>query len=124
MSNRLPLLCRAAVFAFLVSAPASSAPCASGLDEVELALPPDLPAAPQVAALAIDDPLGVLRVRPSAGAVIVAGDAPPPPGLDEAWLAGREARDGAPTAYVCRGVTCSLPITEPGELAPLEAPPA
>ncbi|MDG1367254.1 MAG: alpha-(1-_3)-arabinofuranosyltransferase family protein [Acidimicrobiales bacterium] len=43
-------------------------------DEVELALPPDLAPPPQVAALAIDDPLGILRVRPAAGALIVAGD--------------------------------------------------
>lgn len=43
-------------------------------DEVELALPADLPPPPQVAALAIDDPLGVLRLRPAVGALIVAGD--------------------------------------------------
>jgi len=44
------------------------------VDEVELALPADLASPPQVAALAVDDPLGVVRVRPAAGAVIVAGD--------------------------------------------------
>ncbi|MEE2979982.1 MAG: thioredoxin domain-containing protein, partial [Pseudomonadota bacterium] len=30
--------------------------------------------------------------------------------------AGKTAIDGAPTAHVCRGATCSLPITEPDEL--------
>jgi uncharacterized protein YyaL (SSP411 family) len=30
---------------------------------------------------------------------------------------GKGARHGKPTAYVCRGMTCSLPITEPEELA-------
>ncbi|MFP6743945.1 MAG: thioredoxin domain-containing protein, partial [Alphaproteobacteria bacterium] len=30
--------------------------------------------------------------------------------------AGKTAIDGAPTAYVCRGATCSLPITAPDGL--------
>ena len=30
--------------------------------------------------------------------------------------AGKNARDGKATAYVCRGMTCSLPITDPDEL--------
>ena len=30
--------------------------------------------------------------------------------------AGKSASDGKATAYVCRGMTCSLPITEPDEL--------
>lgn len=32
-------------------------------------------------------------------------------------LADRIAVDGHPTAYVCRGFTCRLPITEPAALA-------
>jgi uncharacterized protein YyaL (SSP411 family) len=32
-------------------------------------------------------------------------------------LAGKTARDGAATAYVCRGGTCTEPVTDPGALA-------
>ncbi len=45
--------------------------------------------------------------------VVGPGDALP----DGHPAAGKEPRDGQPTAYVCRGTTCSLPITEPDELA-------
>jgi uncharacterized protein YyaL (SSP411 family) len=31
--------------------------------------------------------------------------------------AGKAAIDGKATAYVCRGETCSLPVTEPAQLA-------
>jgi uncharacterized protein len=36
--------------------------------------------------------------------------------------AGKAAVDGKPTAYVCRGETCSLPVTDANELARLLAP--
>jgi uncharacterized protein YyaL (SSP411 family) len=45
---------------------------------------------------------------------VVAPDDPLPDGHP---AAGKGARHGKPTAYVCRGMTCSLPITEPEELA-------
>jgi uncharacterized protein YyaL (SSP411 family) len=32
-------------------------------------------------------------------------------------LEGRSLQGGKPTAYVCRGYTCELPVTEPRELA-------
>ncbi len=43
------------------------------------------------------------------------------PGATPKWLApelleGREARGGAPTAYICRGRVCSLPANEPDSL--------
>ncbi len=39
-------------------------------------------------------------------------------------LADRIAIDGRPTAYVCRGFICRLPVTDPGALAALLAEPA
>ena len=39
-----------------------------------------------------------------------------PEAVDPAWIQGRAAVDGRATAYVCRGVTCSLPVTDPEEL--------
>ena len=44
-----------------------------------------------------------------------------PPALDPSWLAGRDAPEGRPTAWVCRGTACSLPVTAPDDLAPLDA---
>jgi uncharacterized protein YyaL (SSP411 family) len=54
--------------------------------------------------LAPDD--AVLVVRP--------GDRPGH--VDAAWLEGRGPVAGRAAAYVCRGVTCSLPVTDPDEL--------
>jgi uncharacterized protein YyaL (SSP411 family) len=34
-----------------------------------------------------------------------------------ALLKGREARDGKPTAYVCRSYTCEEPVSDPAKLA-------
>jgi len=46
-------------------------------------------------------------------AVIVAAPGSSPLGLDPSWLQGRTAVSNRPTAYLCRGTTCSLPITDP-----------
>jgi uncharacterized protein YyaL (SSP411 family) len=54
-------------------------------------------------------------------AVVVAAPGEAPLLVDPSWLAGREARGGLATAYVCRGTTCSLPITDASQLAPLPA---
>jgi hypothetical protein len=48
--------------------------------------------------------------------VAVPGSAPPA-GLAPSWLAGREPQGGRPTAWICRGVTCSLPILDPDAIA-------
>ncbi len=55
-------------------------------------------------------------LRPEDAVVVVAPGEPAPSAVAESWLAGREAEDGRPTAYVCRGTTCSLPIQDPAEL--------
>lgn len=46
------------------------------------------------------------------GIVAVAAEATPAIPL----LADRDARDGRPTAYVCRGFVCQAPVTDPAEL--------
>jgi uncharacterized protein YyaL (SSP411 family) len=56
---------------------------------------------------------GLLRPE---DAVVLAPSGQAPPGVDPAWLAGRAPVGGRATAYVCRGVTCSLPVTDPEEL--------
>ncbi len=38
-------------------------------------------------------------------------------GADVPWMADRPAVDGRPTAYVCEGFTCQLPVTSAGALA-------
>ncbi len=53
----------------------------------------------------------VLQVEPGA---------PAPKGVAASWVKGRDPEGGQPTAYVCRGTTCSLPITEPGGFATLD----
>ena len=58
-----------------------------------------------------------LRARralaPEDAVVLVAPGQAHPAGLSPTWLAGREAVGGRPTAYLCRGSSCSLPITDP-----------
>ncbi len=48
--------------------------------------------------------------------VVVAPAGAAPGALDPSWLAGKTLVAGAPAAYVCRGVTCSLPITNPAAI--------
>ena len=60
-------------------------------------------------------------LAPEDGVIVVAPGAAPPASLDPAWLLGRDAVGGRPTAYICRGTTCSLPVTDPAALAPLAA---
>jgi uncharacterized protein YyaL (SSP411 family) len=53
------------------------------------------------------------RLRPP-GAVVVSGE-PDAAGLP--LLADRPLLHGRPTAYICRGMVCDLPRTDPGDLA-------
>jgi uncharacterized protein YyaL (SSP411 family) len=52
-------------------------------------------------------------------AVVVAAPGSAPPGLDPSWLDGRGLVEGRTAAYLCRGTTCSLPVTDPDALAAL-----
>jgi uncharacterized protein YyaL (SSP411 family) len=47
----------------------------------------------------------------------VAAEGDPSAGDEIALLAGRVARDGRPTAYVCENFECKLPVTGPEELS-------
>jgi uncharacterized protein YyaL (SSP411 family) len=58
--------------------------------------------------------LDLARRSPRPGAVVVAGD-PDAPGVS--LLADRPLSEGRPTAYVCRGMVCDLPVTDPDALA-------
>jgi uncharacterized protein YyaL (SSP411 family) len=55
-------------------------------------------------------------LRPDDAIVVVGPGETAPTGIAEDWLFGRTAVDGRPTAYVCRGTACSLPVHEPAEL--------
>jgi uncharacterized protein YyaL (SSP411 family) len=55
--------------------------------------------------------------------VVVAPGAAPPASLDADWVRGRDAVGGRATAYLCRGTTCSLPVSTPDALASLVAEP-
>ncbi len=54
-------------------------------------------------------------LTPDDAVVVVAPGAPTPTGIDATWLLGREPVDGKPTAFICHGTTCSLPITDPSD---------
>jgi hypothetical protein len=56
---------------------------------------------------------------PEDGVLVAEPGAPWPEGLDPAWITGRGAVGGRPTAFVCRGSECSLPVHDPAGLAPL-----
>jgi uncharacterized protein YyaL (SSP411 family) len=52
--------------------------------------------------------------------IVVTAPGRAPEGIDPSWLLGRDPIDGSATAWVCHGVHCSLPVTRPDQLAPLE----
>jgi uncharacterized protein YyaL (SSP411 family) len=58
-------------------------------------------------------------LAPEEAVVVVDPGDPPPAGLDPAWLEGRMAATDPARAYVCRGLECSLPISDAGDLAAL-----
>ena len=81
--------------------------CAVG--EAHLAGPLEI----AVATDGTDDLVPVAWASTSPGAVVVAGR-PDQPGVP--LLADRPMIDGRPTAYVCRGFVCDLPVTDPPAL--------
>jgi uncharacterized protein YyaL (SSP411 family) len=58
-----------------------------------------------------------LVLGPADAVVLAEPGAAPPAGLAPSWLAGREPQDGRATAWLCHGVSCSLPIFDPDALA-------
>ena len=55
-------------------------------------------------------------LRPEDAIVVAPPGAAAIPGIAAEWFEGRGAIDGRPTAYLCHGTTCSLPVHEPKEL--------
>jgi len=53
---------------------------------------------------------------PDDAVVVVPPGEPAPTGVDPDWISKREPIAGKPTAFVCRGTVCSLPVTDPDEL--------
>jgi len=49
-------------------------------------------------------------------AVLLVPPGAQPAAVDAELLAGRTLRDGRPAAYLCRGASCSAPVTQPAEL--------
>jgi uncharacterized protein len=78
--------------------------------------------APRREVALVGEPLDALadlarrRYRPT---IVLAGMAPGDAEAEAAipLLAGRTPVDGRPAAYVCENFTCSLPVTDPEELA-------
>ena len=62
-------------------------------------------------------------LAPEDAVVVAAAGEPAPPSLDPSWIAGREPLGGRPTAFVCRGTSCSLPVTDVDALGALLSEP-
>jgi uncharacterized protein YyaL (SSP411 family) len=64
----------------------------------------------------------VARRSPSPGLVVIVGEpAGPTDDSGVPLLAGRGLVDGRAAAYVCRGMVCDRPVTEPDEVRRLLA---
>jgi len=61
--------------------------------------------------------LGARRLLlPEEAVIALVPGAATPEGIDPTWGLGRVAVDGKPTAYVCYGTSCSLPVLQPEAL--------
>ena len=61
------------------------------------------------------------RLAPEDG-VIVTSPGAVPAEVDPLWLSGRGPLDGRPAAYLCRGQSCSLPVSEVEALSEVAVP--
>jgi uncharacterized protein YyaL (SSP411 family) len=57
-------------------------------------------------------------------AVLVTAPGERPSDVDADWMRGRDPAGGRATAWICRGVTCSLPIVEPDAIDSASPPSA
>ena len=64
-----------------------------------------------------------LVLAPEDAVLVLAPGAAAPNAVNRTWFEERVAVDGRPTAYVCRGTTCSAPLTRPEQLGPLPPTP-
>ncbi len=83
----------------------------------------EAPARPRTGAAAGSEALlraTLAHLGPDDLLVRLPGDGTLPAGLSPAWAEGRSAQDGVATAFICRGQTCSLPITDASALAAAE----
>jgi len=55
---------------------------------------------------------------PDDAVVVLPPDGQRPVGVAKEWLEGRIPESGTPTAWICRGRECSLPMTRPEQLQP------
>ena len=55
--------------------------------------------------------------------VVLAPGAERPVGVAADWLEGRAPVGETPTAFICHGTRCSLPITDPALVGPLSPAP-
>ena len=55
---------------------------------------------------------------PDDAVVVLPPDGQRPVGVAKEWLEGRIPESGTPTAWICRGTECSLPMTRPEQLQP------
>ena len=86
--------------AFGVPTPNVANPDRPMIDEVELGIPVDAEHPPPVAVFPVDEPLGLVRVRPSTGALVVSGDGE---GLVALAAAGLLDVDGGVVRYAGSG---------------------
>ncbi len=103
----------APIVPFVARHPTAFAQWAVAID-LALAAPLEVAIVGDPADARTDALLQVADALPPGGHVLAASADPAASAIE--LLAGREPVDGRPTAFVCRGFTCRLPVTEPDAL--------